>query len=239
MIRPNRFAFAFAVAAACAETVLPEDLTALFGKLSEQNLRLKELRKARELTMTTRIEQLDGKGRVESQSEVVERVFTRDGAEVRDLLRVRKDGKDATAEEKERRAKQEKPGASSLQLSIASPFGPEEAGKYRFTLRPPEASHPNLVQIHFEPAGKPSPASNVGDALVDPVAGSPVRIRCRPSVNPKHVFEMEIQMRYETETPDGAALSSVSIEAVGGILFLKKRFRTTITLSGYAPESGP
>jgi len=184
--------------------------------------------------MTTRTEQLDGKGRVESQTELVERVFFRDGAEVRRLLRLSKNGKDLTAEEIGKRAKKEKGGSPSLQLSVASPFGPEEAGKYRFTLRPPEASHPSLVQIHFAPIGEPSPAANVGDALVDPAAGSPIRIRCRPSVNPRHVSKMEIEMRYEAETPYGPALSAVSIEGVGGILFIKKGFRTTLTFSGYA-----
>jgi hypothetical protein len=236
---PFAFAFAFAVAAASGATAPSEDLTALLRRLSEHSARLQELRRTGKVTMTTRTEQLDGKGRVESQTELVERVFFRDGAEVRELLRLAKNGKDVTAEERGKRAKKEKRGSSSLQLSVASPFGAEEAGKYRFTIRPPEASHPSLVQIHFEPVGEPSPAVNVGEALVDPAAGSPIRIRCHPSVNPRHVSRMEIEMRYEAETPYGPALSAVSIEGVGGILFIKKGFRTTVTFSGDALKSAP
>ena len=240
MIRPSRLAFfAFALAAATGAAPPSEDLAELLRKLSEHSARLKEMRRSGELTLTTLSDQLDGKGRVESQMEIVERVLYRNGSEVRELVRFSKNGKDVTAEERKKRAKKDGGGSSSLELTLASPFGAEEAAKYRFALRPPDASYPNLTRIHFEPAGAPSPAVNVGDAFVDPAAGSPVRIRCRPSANPKHVSRMDIEMRYEAPTPDGPALSAVTIEGEGGILFIKKGFRMTVTFSGYTPPSAP
>jgi hypothetical protein len=63
---PFAFAFAFAVAAASGATAPSEDLTALLRRLSEHSARLQELRRTGKVTMTTRTEQLDGKGRVES-----------------------------------------------------------------------------------------------------------------------------------------------------------------------------
>jgi hypothetical protein len=133
------------------------------------------------VTRTARSEQLDRKGKIESVTESVERVLYRNGREVRELIRFTRDGKDLTEKEKAKRAGKEKETGHSLSLTIASPFSEQESRKYRFTLLAADPSDPAGRRIRFEPKTAPSPEVNAGEALVDPAAGTPIRIRYRPS----------------------------------------------------------
>jgi hypothetical protein len=185
----------------------------------------------------TRAEELDKKGKVESVTESVERVTLRGGQIEREIIRYVRDGKDATASEKKRRAgtKAGPPGKErSIKIGAKSPFDPSEQPKHRFTLVGAEPADSNQVTIRFEPKGKPSPETSVGEAVVDPATGAILRLRFRPSDNPTFVDRMEVQMEYGAATPEGPALSRVTMEGAGGILFIKKRMKMTVTLSDYA-----
>lgn len=187
-------------------------------------------------TTATRAEELDKKGKVESVTESVERVTLRGGKPEREILRYVRDGKDDTASEKKKRAgvKAGPPGKErSIKIGAKSPFEASEQPKHRFTLVGPDAADPSRLTIRFEPKGKPSPETSIGEAVVDPETGAILRLRFRPSDNPKFVDRMDVQMEYGAETPEGPALSRVSIEGAGGILFIKKRMKMTVTLSDY------
>ncbi len=215
------------------------DLSTLLARLSEHSARLEALSRSSTMTRTSRSEQLDRNGTVESVTEIVERVLYRDGEEVRELIRFTRDGKDLTEKEKAGRAGKKKEAGHSLSLSIASPFSEREFRKYRFTLLATDPSDLSRRRIRFEPKVGPSTEVNAGEALVDLAAGSPIRIRYRPSVNPKHMDRIDIEMIYGAETAAGPALSAVSIEGEGGMLFIRKGFRTQIDFSGYPAKSSP
>jgi len=187
-------------------------------------------------TTATRSEELDKKGKPESVTESVERVTQRGGQADREVIRFVRDGKDDTAGEKKRRAeaKAEPPRkGGSIRIGAKSPLDAAEQAKHRFTLVGPDSADPNRVKIRFEPKGKPSPETSIGEAVVDAATGAIVRLRYRPADNPKFVDRMDIQMEYGASTPEGPALSRVSIEGAGGLLFVKKRMRVTMTLSDY------
>ena len=188
-------------------------------------------------TTATRAEELDKKGKVESVTESVERVTRRGGETEREVIRFVRDGKDATEREKKRRAEEKaKPPRKkrSIKIGAKSPFEATEQPKHRFTLVGADPADPNRVTIRFEPKGKPSPETSLGEAVVDTETGAIVRLRFRPSDNPKFVDRMEVQMEYGAATPEGPALSRLCIEGAGGILFVKKRMKMTMTLSDYA-----
>ena len=188
-------------------------------------------------TTATRAEELDKKGKVESLTESLERVTLRAGKPEREILRYVRDGKDDTASERKKRAgaKAGPPGKErSMRVGMKSPFEPSELDKHRFTLVGPDPADPNRLTIRFEPKGKPSPETSVGEAVVDAATGAVVRIRFRPSDNPKFVDRLDVQMEYGAATPEGPALSRVNIDGAGGILFVKKRMKMTVTLSDYA-----
>ena len=184
----------------------------------------------------TRAEELDKKGKVESVTESLERVTLRGGKPDREILRYVRDGKDDTAGEKKKRAgvKAGPPGKErSMRVGMKSPFEASELDKHRFTLVGPDPADPNRLTIRFEPKGKPSPETSVGEAVVDAATGAVVRIRFRPADNPKFVDSLDVQMEYGAATPEGPALSRVTIDGAGGILFVKKRMKMTVTLSDY------
>lgn len=234
---PLAFVAAIASAPPAAAQAGNPDLSTLLAHLAEHSARLEALSRESTVTRTARSEQLDRKGKVESVTESVERVFYRDGAEVRELVRFTRDGKDLTEKEKARRGGKEKESGHSLSLSLVSPFSEAEARKYRFTLLAPDPSDPAGRRIRFEPKAAPSVEVNTGEAVVDPAAGSPIRIRYHPSVNPKHMDRIEVEMVYGADTAAGPALSTVSIDGEGGMLFIRKGFRTRIVFSGYAAKT--
>lgn len=170
-------------------------------------------------------------------TESVERVVIRGKDTEREVIRFVRDGKDDTAGEKKRRAEAKaappRKGGGSIRIGAKSPLDAAEQPKHRFTLVGPDPADPNRVRIRFEPKGKPSPETSIGEAVVDASTGAIVRVRYRPADNPKFVDRMDIQMEYGAETPEGPALSRVSIEGAGGLLFVKKRMKVTMTLSDY------
>jgi transcription elongation GreA/GreB family factor len=188
-------------------------------------------------TTETRAEELNKKGKVESVTESVERVTRRGGQTEREVIRYVRDGKDSTESEKKRRAEEKaKPPrkSRSVRIGATSPFEPTEQPKHRFTLVGTDPADPNRLTIRFEPKGKPSPETNVGEAVVDWATGAILRLRFHPSDNPTFVDRMDVQMEYGAATPEGPALSRVTMEGAGGILFIKKRMKMTVTLSDYA-----
>lgn len=187
-------------------------------------------------TTATRAEELDKKGKVESVTESLERVTLRGGKPEREILRYVRDGKDDTASEKKKRAgtKAGPPGKErSIKIGAKSPFEASEQPKHRFTLAGADPADPDRVTIRFEPKGKPTPETSIGEAVVDAATGAIVRLRFRPADNPTFVDRMDVQMEYGATTPEGPALSRVSIEGAGGILFVKKRMKMTVTMSDY------
>ena len=193
-------------------------------------------------TMTARTEELDKTGRAESTMETVERVTNVNGKRERELVRAVRDGKDVTEEQRRRRAERkaaaEKDGEGSgsrgnLTLTVFNPFAREEQAKYRFTLAGPDPAVPGSVRIRFEPKGAPSDKSYSGEAVVDSAGQAPVRIRYRPSVIKKPIQKIAFELLFAAPSARGPVLSSLSIEGEGGVLFIKKRFRSKTTFSDY------
>ena len=189
-------------------------------------------------TMTTRVEELDKVGRPQSILETVERITRKNGKEERQLVRAERDGKDVTEEMRERRGKQvakkdDSGGQRNVSASAVSPFGQSEQPKYSFSLAGADPGNPGRLRIRFEPRGPASEKVNIGEALVEAAEAVPVRIRYRPAVYPKHIQKMEMELVYGARSALGPVLSTLSMEAQGGMLFIKKRFRSKTTFSDY------
>jgi hypothetical protein len=190
-------------------------------------------------SVTQRKEELDRKGRVDTTTERVSRWMLREGARVSELVRYVEQGKDATAQERERLAKRSSgTGSRSFALdSIRSPFLPEEQPRYRFSVLGPGPAAGQL-RVRFEPRGEPSESALVGEAWLSISDGSVRRLSAHPSRNPRHVDRLDILLEYATETSEGWALSRATVEGKGGFLFIRKHFRSTLLFAQYAPLAG-
>lgn len=166
-------------------------------------------------------EELDKKGKPTSTTEVETK-----GDE---LIRYVEDGKDVTQEKK---AKRKEPGEKrgSVSLGFGDPFSKESRPHYAFTLVKIEEGR---ATIAFAPKGKKSPEIGVGTAVVDVETGALRSLEFRPSAMPKFVSKLDIAITCDEQTPLGWAMSKMSVQGEGGMLFVKKRFRMTSTFSDW------
>ena len=72
-----------------------------------------------------------------------------------------------------------------------------------------------------------------GTAWLDAESGSPVELRYTVSPLPRGLLHMKTTLRFARGPTGDGFLSEVFVEGVGGILFIKKSFRTVIAMDGY------
>ncbi len=77
--------------------------------------------------------------------------------------------------------------------------------------------------------------SLVGTAWLAQGTGVPVEVSYTYSPLPKGVFEMTATLRYGVGAQGEGALREVRIEGSGGVLFIRRSFRSTIALDAYRP----
>jgi hypothetical protein len=77
--------------------------------------------------------------------------------------------------------------------------------------------------------------SIVGTAWLAQATGIPVEVSYTYVPLPKGVFEMNATLRYGTGAQGEGALREVRIEGSGGVLFIRRNFRSTIALDAYRP----
>jgi hypothetical protein len=78
-------------------------------------------------------------------------------------------------------------------------------------------------------------SSLVGTAWLNQATGVPVEASYTYVPLPKMVFEMNATLRYGQGAQGEGALREVHIEGSGGVLFIRRNFRSTITLDAYRP----
>lgn len=237
---PVLFAFTSVVALATpAAAFAAEDVTlpSLLERLGAHAARLERVFDDGGFTIKSSMEQLDAKGKAVSTTTVVTRVTYAKGVAKEEILERVVDGKDVTAEAAKKRRKDEaKAAAKGERLEsqrLASPFEPDEQGKYDFTLLAPRPEDAGLRRVGFKPKGKPRSDLYVGEALVDPVAGVVKRFDSKPAKNPTFVNKIRIEVEVAEPTSAGPAPSELKVDAEGGFLFYRKRMRIRSTFSDY------
>jgi hypothetical protein len=72
-----------------------------------------------------------------------------------------------------------------------------------------------------------------GTAALDRASGAPVEVSYTVSPLPPGIEKMTTVLRYAPGPAGQGFLSEVSMEGAGGILFIRKVFRSTVSMSGY------
>ena len=228
---------------------LPErvDLPTLLRQLAANTPDTEQLLEHRlsTFTMTSVAEELDGKGRVKHSKTRVTRVRDTGGKRVAELLRAQDDGRDVT--EKVRRELAERGADEDRKknekgLSFPVPFTAESQPLHRFQLVGRDAKDPSKVRIRFWPAGRKGEDVMIGEALVDPAAGMLHSLKFRPSKYPSSFIDrLDISMDLRVEPGVGAVVHRIVGRGDGGLLFVRKHRRTTVTFTDVvfkpAPES--
>lgn len=148
-----------------------------------------------------------------------------DGKPVLEVVRELRNGVEATPKQRSRPfSSGDDPFDPGLQGSVeAHPRGENRlvdgalCSLYEFTLK------------------KKDGTSIVGTAWLNQATGVPVEASYSYVPLPKMVFEMNATLRYGTGAQGEGALREVRIEGSGGVLFIRRAFRSTITLDAYRP----
>jgi hypothetical protein len=208
-------------------------LAALMPLLASHAARFEEMKRRGTFTLAGKLEELDGGGAATGTKEILVRSVVTQAARTNEIVRYLEDGADKTAEAREKAAKREaKPGAKKRDLRL--PFLASEQARYRFGIAAEGGTSgpngPSRLRVTFTPV---TPAEDAfdGSAWVDAATGDVLTMGFSPSKTSIFVDHVDITIRFDLATPLGRAPSSVTFEASGGILFLRKRVRGTGTIS--------
>jgi hypothetical protein len=153
------------------------------------------------------------------------------------VMHYTEDGEDKTedaqkkAQEREEKRDKER-DKDKDKKHLRMPLLAEEQPRYTFDQVEVDAKDPMHVRIAFAPK-VPADDTIEGTAWVDARTGSLISAGFKLNKTPTFVDYVHFTVEFGAPTDLGPAVSSVVVEGQGGILFFRKRFRGTATLSDY------
>ncbi len=213
------------------ETAAPSgDLPAILARAAQYAARFEDMKKRGTFTLSGRMEELDGGGKVDGTKELVVRSIATPARRKTEIVRYLEDGTDKTAEARQKAEKRRAESKNEKKRDLHLPFLASEQGRYVFTLLERDAAVPSRVRVGFAPHVAAEDAFK-GSAWLDDATGEVLTMGFSPTKTAMFVDHVDVTMRFDLATPLGRAPSNVSFEARGGLLFFRKRVRGSGTLS--------
>jgi hypothetical protein len=147
-----------------------------------------------------------------------------------EVFKARHNSEDTTSKEQEAQKKR-KPQAFSMG---DNPFDPAVQGAVTAAPRGRgEAVAGRDCAVYDFTLKKKDGGVLTGTAWLDAGNGAPVQVRSTASPLPRGVFEMTTTLRYAPGPGGEGFLKEALVDGVGGVLFIRRSFRTAITVDGY------
>jgi hypothetical protein len=190
-----------------------------------------------------RLELLDEQGR--RQEEWISRMrLTRgeDGEPVTQVENATHNGKDVTARERENQTRRNeearRKGRQSGRMGD-DPFDPAlQDGALVQALGENRVVDGRQCAMYSFTVKRADGGEMKGTAALDQANGAPVEASYTVSPLPTGVQSMTTLLRYSAGPAGDGFVREMTVEGRGGVLFLRKTFRTTISLDGYWPRQG-
>ncbi len=225
----------FAVAALVAPRVASAAIPApdLMARLAAYGAGFEALRTHASYSIDGRMETLDGDGKANSVKQMRARVEA-DGINVTFIVdRYIEDGEDKTADAQKqaiKRAQEHKSDPDRKRFRI--PVLADEQPRYAFDQVEVDRRDPAVVRIAFVPR-VPKEDTIEGSAWVDSRTGALISAGFKISKPPVFVDYVHVTLEFGAPTALGPAVSRVTADGNGGLLFFRKRFHVAATLSDY------
>jgi hypothetical protein len=219
----------------------PTDADTLARHLGETTWGMEELLggKVEEVTVTVRVEELDGDGNIKHAEERVDRFTVKGGQQHREILQASKDGQDATESMRKELEERQRKGEVRTEFnSVNLPFAASYLGRHRFSLAGPDPKDPGKLRLRFEPRADPAPSVHKGEALVDPGTGQLLRLDYSPTELPHMADRVDVRMDFRPQPGVGQVLDTLHVDAEGGLLFYRKHLRVTARYSNLVLAGG-
>jgi hypothetical protein len=193
-----------------------------------------------------RMQEVDEEGRPKNDDKYYESWSSlslgEDGKVEFETVRAIQDGKDITEEQRarEEEAKADSGGndgthgSESEGMDGYDPFDPDKQARVSTNLvgAGDLVDGKNTVLYEFAEQGEHGERTT-GKAWLEVETGAPVRVEYSVDPLPKRVKHMVMTMDYDYMPPDSLTVRSLSIQATGGIWFIKKHFHMDMTFGDY------
>jgi hypothetical protein len=206
----------------------------LMAELAKSAANFERMRTHASYALEGRMETVDGDGEVSSWKAIVARVEA-DGSEARFLVdRYVEDGDDKTAEARAKALERarERRRDPDKRKEIHMPTLASEQPRYAFDVVEVDRVDPSRVKLSFVPKVK-TDTTVEGTAWIDTRRGAVLTAGFKLARTSMFVNYVHVTLVFGEETPLGPAVSKVSFEGEGGVLFFRKHVRGTATLSRY------
>jgi hypothetical protein len=196
----------------------------LMDRLAKSQTRVETFYAAGEYSVITHYGHMDPTTHAEtSADEMVTWMTTRDGKPWEELARDVEGGVDVTKKNDAARAREMKKGRVHADgMPFRVPFTEALQPLHRYEVLGPDPADPRLLRIGFT-ALQSAAGTADGEAVVDPVAGTLVRLKMKPRKRPLFCDWLELTMEFGLDTPQGSAMKSLVVDATGGIFFYRQR----------------
>ena len=211
----------------------------LMARLAEYAARFETLRTRSSYRLKGQMETLDGEGKAQSVKAMEARLDPDGDMPMLNVISFTEDGEDKTAQAqadaRERNAKRKNdPNRKRVRMPLLA----EEQPRYVFDQVQVDAQDPSRVRIAFTPRER-GPETIEGSAWVDTQTGTLISAGFKLSKTPTFVDYVHITVQFGEPTQLGPAVSAVSVDGAGGLLFFRKRFHAWARLWGYQLERTP
>jgi hypothetical protein len=205
----------------------------LMARLAAYGAHFETIRTHSSYDVSGRMVTLDRNGKDDSVKEMTARIDG-DGQRVSlTVVKYTEDGKDKTEEARKKAREKAQENASGLdKKQVRLPILAEEQPRYVFNQLEADHADPTRVRISFVPKVRDYDTIE-GSVWVDTRTATLISAGFKLSKTPIFVDYVHFTVEFGATTALGPAPSTVTAEGDGGLLFFRKHFRLTATLSDY------
>jgi hypothetical protein len=229
-----------AALAACMLATLPAwaapPAPELLARLADHAEKFEQMKKRASFDVSGQLNLLDSDGKVDGTKTLVGHLEA-DGKNTKfTIIRFTEDGEDKTDEARKKQAahdeEKNKEEAKNGKRELRMPFHQHEQPRYTFDQVEAAKGDPSRVRITFVPKIREEDTFE-GSAWVDTKSGTVLSAGFKLSRTPMFVDYVHITIVFGAPTPLAPAVSRVSVDGRGGVLFLRKRFHGEAVLSNH------
>lgn len=193
-------------------------------------------------TIESYMQQVDKHGKPKNEDKYHQssvRLSLRDDGEIEyETVKVIKDGEDITEEErdKEKEKSEKDEDSESHEMEGYHPFDPDSQGRLSIERQDETELLDGKSMVVYEFTEQPEDDEDekvTGKVWFDVATGVPAKLEYTTDPLPKRVKRMITTLKYNYFPPDSLVVGSVSVEATGGILFIKRHFHVDMTFDEY------
>jgi hypothetical protein len=204
----------------------------LMARLADYAQRFDALKTGASFLVDGRMETLDGDGKSDSVKLMTARVES-DGKKQRFVvLKYVEDGEDKTDDARKEAREREAKKKPDKKKQIKMPILPSEQSRYVFDQAEVDKTDPTRVRLTFAPK-TPEDDTIEGSAWVDTKTATLISAGFKLSRTPIFVDFVHFKVEFGAPTSPIPAISRVTVDGKGGILFFRKHFRASANLGDY------